>query len=75
MKEYINDNWDWLSLLLMLFTLVIFITISLKTNFLTWKNNDCNNQYIEKIEKYNIEDYEKFNPLRGNWNLFTRPKE
>lgn len=31
--------------------------------------------HIEQRSERSVEDYEIFNPLGGNWNLFTRPKE
>ena len=70
MLKYINENWYGFALLVGELIFTIFVIIWM-VNFDDLKEKT----YVEQRGEYSVEDYEIFNPLGGNWNLFTRPKE
>lgn len=70
MLKYINENGYAFALLVGELIITIFVIIWM-VNFDDIKERHC----VEQRGEHSVEDYEIFNPLGGNWNLFTRPKE
>lgn len=70
MLKYINENGYAFALLVGELIITIFVIIWM-VNFDDIKERPC----VEQRSEHSVEDYEIFNPLGGNWNLFTRPKE